>query len=41
MGDTTDHLIELAQGAATAGATRARRREMDQLLATGEQVTSP
>ncbi len=35
MGDTTDHLIELAgQVAATPD-----RREMDQLLATGEQVS--
>jgi len=35
MGDTTDHLIELAGQVASAP----DRREMDQLLATGEQVS--
>jgi len=35
MGDTTDHLIELARKVCE----NPPKREMDQLLATGEQVT--
>jgi aspartate kinase len=41
MGDTTDDLIELAQQVCTFGGKEITppKREMDQLLATGEQVT--
>ena len=35
MGDTTDHLIELAQSINP----KAKKREMDMLLTTGEQVS--
>ncbi|HEX7090985.1 MAG TPA: aspartate kinase [Longimicrobiales bacterium] len=37
MGDTTDELLALASAVAPA-ASHARRRELDQLLATGEQA---
>ena len=37
MGDTTDELLELASAVAPAAAAT-RRRELDQLLATGEQA---
>jgi aspartate kinase len=41
MGDTTDDLIELAKQVCTIGGTEIipPKREMDQLLVTGEQVT--
>jgi aspartate kinase len=41
MGNTTDDLIELARQVCTVGGTEISppKREMDQLLATGEQVT--
>jgi aspartate kinase len=41
MGDTTDHLIELAQQVCEYGGRKIAppKREMDQLLVTGEQVT--
>jgi len=41
MGDTTDDLIEMAQKVCSHGGreTTPPKREMDQLLATGEQVT--
>ena len=41
MGDTTDDLIDLAKQVCTFGGseTTPPKREMDQLLATGEQVT--
>src|ERR671914_385202 len=41
MGDTTDHLIELARQVCSHGGCDCPppKREMDQLLATGEQVT--
>jgi aspartate kinase len=42
MGDTTDDLIELAKAVCAYGKTEPSqppKREMDQLLATGEQVT--
>jgi aspartate kinase len=41
MGDTTDNLIELAKGVCAFGGCDEQppKREMDQLLATGEQVT--
>src|SRR6185295_10831521 len=41
MGDTTDDLIELAKQVCNFGnkETAPPKREMDQLLATGEQVT--
>jgi aspartate kinase len=41
MGDTTDDLIDLAKQVCTFGGTEIAppKREMDQLLATGEQVT--
>src|SRR3989442_12874289 len=41
MGDTTDDLIELAQQVCMFGGREMSppKREMDQLLATGEQVT--
>ncbi|MBV8781675.1 MAG: aspartate kinase [Phycisphaerae bacterium] len=42
MGDTTDDLIDLAKAVCTFGkgeACQPPKREMDQLLATGEQVT--
>ncbi|HSH46344.1 MAG TPA: aspartate kinase [Longimicrobiales bacterium] len=39
MGDTTDHLLSLA-GAVAPRSAHSRRREVDQLLATGEQAAS-
>src|SRR3954452_10948378 len=41
MGDTTDHLIELARQVCSFGGCNGvpPKREMDQLLVTGEQVT--
>src|SRR5688572_19763450 len=41
MGDTTDHLIDLAKQVCSFGGCESSppKREMDQLLATGEQVT--
>ncbi|HEX8322275.1 MAG TPA: aspartate kinase [Tepidisphaeraceae bacterium] len=41
MGDTTDDLLDLAKAVSTAGGTEytPSKREMDQLLTTGEQVT--
>src|SRR5437867_1385098 len=41
MGDTTDNLIDLAKQVCCHGGdeTNPPKREMDQLLATGEQVT--
>jgi aspartate kinase len=41
MGDTTDDLINLAEGVCSYGGCEKNppKREMDQLLATGEQVT--
>lgn len=41
MGDTTDDLLDLAKAVSTAGGTHytPSKREMDQLLTTGEQVT--
>ncbi len=39
MGHTTDELIELAKGVWGDSAGQPPKREMDQLLATGEQVT--
>src|SRR5688500_11010294 len=41
MGDTTDNLIDLAKSVCSHNgcSTQPPKREMDQLLATGEQVT--